>query len=275
MKTILGSSIIIALLLTGTMASGIDGSIQQDELSSLTEKTVFIEYSTTTWCPQCPDASNALYELFLSEQYPFLYVSLVSDVNGNAQERSRDFNTVAIPTIYIDGGEILFVGNTESYDSLKDTYADLIMEQKNQPNRRDITIETTAQWLGNAQIAINATVTNNENRPYMGRIRTYVNEVASRWLDEQGNPYHYAMLDFALNERLVISKQTSVTFSIIWDGMEDHNGLTFEDITKENIVITSAVFHWFSHPRLGYVGFPYIQFFFAHYIDAVDMTECN
>ena len=275
MKSRLVYGIFIGLIFLVSIVNGLGQPIENSQKSAtLNQNMLFVEYATTTWCPQCPDASNALYELYLSEQYPFYYITLVSDVNTNANQRSRDFDTVAIPTIYLNGGKSIFVGNAESYDALKNIYIDLIIEQSMEQKQHDISIETDAQWLGNAQIAINVTVTNNANRAYFGRLRTYVSEITSRWLDEQGNPYHYAMLDFAFNEKVFLPKQSSKTFTTIWDGMIDHNGLTFGDIIKENIVVTSAMYHWIPHPKLGYVSFPYIQFFFSHYTDAVDMTEC-
>ncbi len=239
------------------------------------EHTVFVEYATTTWCSQCPDASKALYELYDSSQYPFFYVSLVSDVNPNAKIRTKDYQTVAIPTIYVDGGRSLFVGNSGSYQEIKDTYQKMILENTNQAVEQDISIETKGQWLDDAQIKIDVTITNNDNTFFYGKIRTYVNEINSRWLDEQGNPYHHALLDFAFNENIFLPKKSSKSFSTIWDGKEDHNGLTFEDITKDNIMILSSVFHWAPHIRLGYVGFPYLQLFFAHYayyVDGVTLT---
>jgi hypothetical protein len=231
---------------------------------------VFIEYATTTWCPQCPNASSLLYELYNSNQYPLTYVSLVSDVNPNAQIRTKDYKTIAIPTIYINGGNTFFVGNSGTYDMLKDTYEKLIIEQVNTPLNHDITLQSECQWLGDAQIQINITITNSGNRLYYGKIRSYVNEIESRWVDQQGNPYHYALLDFAFNENIYLNKKSSKTLTTIWDGKSNHNGLLYQDITKENIMINTAIFHWVPIPHLGYFKFPYIQFFFSHKVDAID-----
>jgi glutaredoxin len=240
---------------------------------NFSQRSVFIEYDSTTWCPQCPDASKALYDLFVSEQFPFYYISLVSDVNPNAKIRSKNYNTIAIPTVYIDGGKSLFVGNAGSYDSLKNIYKNLILEHSNQTTNHNISIQSKGEWLGNAQIRINVTITNNENKLYIGKLRTYVNEIiTTRWLNSQGEPYHYAFLDFAINEQLVLSRKTSKTFTTIWDGKINHSGLTFDDIKEDNIMICSAIFHWIPHLRFGYVGFPYLQFFLSHYTDTVDVT---
>ncbi len=41
--------------------------------------TVFIEEGTATWCPNCPNAAEALFSMYNSSDYPFYYVALVWD----------------------------------------------------------------------------------------------------------------------------------------------------------------------------------------------------
>ncbi|HEC89545.1 MAG TPA: thioredoxin family protein, partial [Thermoplasmatales archaeon] len=73
--------------------------------------TVFAEYVTATWCPACPVASQALYNLYEVGETQFYFVSIVYDVNPVAKERSKQFFTVAVPTTYFDGGDKNMVGN--------------------------------------------------------------------------------------------------------------------------------------------------------------------
>ena len=52
----------------------------QKTISSTTSTfthNVFIEEGTTTWCPNCPNAAEALYSMYNSSEYPFYFVALV------------------------------------------------------------------------------------------------------------------------------------------------------------------------------------------------------
>jgi thiol-disulfide isomerase/thioredoxin len=73
---------------------------------------VFIEEGTTTWCPNCPNAAEALYSLYNNSEYPFYFVALVTDQNPIAQNRFwGHYRGMAIPTIFIDGGFNQIVGS--------------------------------------------------------------------------------------------------------------------------------------------------------------------
>ncbi len=54
--------------------------------------SVFAEYGTTTTCPYCPGASNALYSIYQSDDYPFYFVSLVSNKNSNAGQEIMELS---------------------------------------------------------------------------------------------------------------------------------------------------------------------------------------
>ena len=49
--------------------------------------TIFAEYGTATWCSYCRYAHGALKEIYAEGQYPFYYVSLVTDKNTKASAR--------------------------------------------------------------------------------------------------------------------------------------------------------------------------------------------
>ena len=47
--------------------------------SSIYTNTVFVEETTATWCPNCPMAAEALYNVYQSSNHSFYYVALVDD----------------------------------------------------------------------------------------------------------------------------------------------------------------------------------------------------
>jgi thiol-disulfide isomerase/thioredoxin len=268
-KIILFLSIMLLVLSSSISITGTKIETSSSISADFTH-TVFAEYATTTWCPNCPTAAEAINEVYESDEYQFNYVTLVSDVNPNAQERSRNYFTIAIPTIYFDGGNTLFVGNAGSIPATKSEYIQQIEENGARTPKSSLSIESSATWLGNAKIDISITIKNEGNSIYFGKVRTYVSEIESRWLDYDGNPYHNAFLAYGFNEILFLSPGSSKTFTTTWDGTVNHNGITFGDITEDNILISTAVFNWIPHLRVGYESSQYTQRYLSFFADQSD-----
>ena len=121
--------IIILFILTTLIIPAINAfptTISENKIQSTNidfTHTVFAEYATTTWCPNCPTAAEALNDIYETEEYDLLYISLVTDVNENAMDRGwGNFRTVAIPTVYFDGGNSFFVGHSGSVPATANTY---------------------------------------------------------------------------------------------------------------------------------------------------------
>ena len=73
--------------------------------------TVLVEKATSTTCPYCPAMANALYSIYNSDDYPFYYVSLVTNKNQNARTYLKQtYNYKYVPTAYFDGGYSVLVG---------------------------------------------------------------------------------------------------------------------------------------------------------------------
>ena len=246
-------------------------SNKQTTLSGFTH-TVFAEYAATTWCPNCPIAAAAIYKVDAEESNPFSYVTLVVDTNPNARNRSwfGYFNMV-IPSVYFDGGFKYIIGREETVNETADAYFDLIEEIGMRTDIKNIDLETAVSWEGNAEMSIAVTVTNNEDSFYLGFIKSYVTEIESRWIDYSGSPYHYAFLDFAINNFIFLKPHETKTITVQWDGKENHDGLTFEDISQDNILVQSAVFQWIPHLTKGYDELPqYTQRYLGFYLDQAD-----
>jgi glutaredoxin len=85
--------------------------------------TVFIEEGTTTWCPNCPNAAEGLFNMYNSSEFSFYFVALVSDQSKNAQNRFwGHYRGTAIPTIFIDGGFNQIVGSGATPKKTADLY---------------------------------------------------------------------------------------------------------------------------------------------------------
>lgn len=233
--------------------------------SYLENHTVFAEYATTTWCPQCPPASEALYEIYQEDEFDINYVSLISDVNPNAKDRVSQFVTIAIPTVYFDGGYSTIVGNGGDIPTTKQIYIDQIQEAQDRTLKHSLSTQTEVTFQEPATLSITVTIENTGNQVFIGFLKTYITEILSRWNDFDGNPYHFGLLDFAVNQIIILPRQSQKTISVQWDGAEDHNGISFGDITKDNIKVISSVFHWIPHLKKGYESDQFTQRFPAFY----------
>jgi hypothetical protein len=143
----------------------------------------------------------------------------------------------------------------------------LIEKEGQRIPKQPISIESSVEWNDNAKLTVTVTITNNGNSPYLGKLRSYVTEIESRWIDQSGNPYHFAFLDYAVNEIVILMPGKPKTLIGTFDGTSDHGGQTFSDITSDNIMVISTISHWIPHYRLGYESSQYTQRYFAFYVD--------
>ena len=238
--------------------------------------TVFAEETTATWCSNCPFVAEAIYNVYQSGDYDFFYVALVDDMNPIAKARNIDYTFIskvyAFPTVYFDGGDTNVVGRSSTVPLTEAEYRPLIEQEGERTPRQPLTLDTSATWDGNAQITITITATNEGSLPYFGKIRSYVTEIESRWIDDSGDPYHFALLDYALNRYVLLLPNKAKSFTETFDGAADHQGQTYEDITQENIQIVTTISHWIPHFRTGYESDTYNQYYLAYYVDQTDAT---
>jgi thiol-disulfide isomerase/thioredoxin len=134
----------------------------QTDYNKVTEEfthTVFIEEGTATWCHNCPDMANKLNDLYNSEEYPLYFVALVSDENDDANSRLiDDYNVYGYPTAFFDGGKNVIVGSGVSVN----TYISKIMNC-GQRDVHELNLSLSVEWLGNGNLEITYSITNNEN----------------------------------------------------------------------------------------------------------------
>lgn len=93
-------------------------------------------------------------------------------------------------------------------------------------------------------------------QPYNGYLRVYIIEPDSRWNMYDGNPYHYAFLDFAYNDMVSINYLGTYTDSITYKG----------DFENDNVMVVATVFN--PEPHLRYSNPASSHPYEAHYVDA-------
>ena len=280
-KKIVTISILLIMFFTVFNGTALSKTFRtNDDLSSNTisfTHTVLAEFGGVTWCPHCPPASEALYRIYNSSDYPFYYVFFVRDKNPIAGERMKQYFAWYIPMVYLDGGYIAEERNQEA------AYREAI-QQSGERVVHNINISLDVTWMGDARIKVDITVRNLDNKFYFGWLRTYVTEITSRWIDQKGLPFHFGFLDYAFNKLISIPPNGEFTSSTIWDGNQQHGNLTYSDITKDNIMVISAVSYWYPHinknpwdkPRpLRYMAFYVDQTTAAKPIDDIDDSSSS
>jgi len=113
---------------------------------------------------------------------------------------------------------------------------------------------TTDEEIGNWRIIVN--VNNNENEVYAGNLRVYLVEPTSRWNNEDGNPYHYGVLDLPIDENIRI--ENSFEKNITW------NPEIVDGIDENNVMVIAALYNATPYERYSYENRP----FDAYFVDA-------
>jgi hypothetical protein len=263
---------IVMLLLLGSTISITANNKELDAKTADFTHTVFAEECTATWCPNCPMAAEALYNIYVSGDYPFYYVAMVDDMSTIAKSRNKEYvfgivKGYAFPTVYFDGGDTNFDGLGSTVPATETEYRSLIEQEGTRTPKQPITMNSSVIWEGNAKLTITISITNDGSLPYLGRLRSYVTEIESRWNDNSGDPYHFAFLDYAVNKLVLLMPGKTKTVIGSFDGNSDHGGQTFGDITSDNIMVISAIFNWIPHYRIGFESETFTQRYFARFAD--------
>jgi len=262
-KKIFGSIITVFLIFSLFFSAASSTDSTENELdSNKTDRsythTAFVQVGTATWCPSCPSSNTGWHNAYESGNYDFEYCEIVVDKpNGGVADvyMSNFYNLAWLPTSYYDGGYDVVVGSAGLTAHLDTTGERTVYDID-----ADI---TSCQWLGQEQISVDISVTNNEATKYTGFIRVLVLEEESpRWNDDAGNPYYHAFLDFVIpNTAITILAGETYTNGAVWDGSSFNN----PDLDENNIQVILAVFNDDFHT--GYSDPPSGDPFTAYYVD--------
>ena len=216
-------------------------------IKSVHASPVLCEYITSTTCQACPPVSEYLYGIQSSHNYPFYYITFVTDKNSEAENISENYNIFGYPTAIFNGGYAVVFGKHEKSD-----YINAI--EKCMERRSEITIKINSYW-DDEGLSIDANITSGYNF-YSGILKIYVVEPVSEWRDYAGNKFKYAFMGYALNENFSISKGEK-NFHVMWKG----------NVTN-NILIIAAVYS--GNEEIRYSDSPFNNHpFKAHFLDAL------
>lgn len=250
-----------------------DGSIYytisvSENIEELTH-TVFIEEATGETCKYCPGVSELIHELYNSGDYNFEYVSLVVQHEPAYKRLKDDYNNLAQPTVYIDGGYKVVPGGGEEksdVDASKFIEAIRAAELRNVPK---IKVNVTASYETNSSsFTTNVIVKNLEDDTYNGTLKVYLAEIVSRWDYQTGGTINHGFIDYIINEKFSVdSGEEYSPASKDWD---------LTDLNPENLMVVAVVFN--PEAKKGYSmpegdteedKYP----FDAYYADAADSAK--
>jgi hypothetical protein len=222
---------------------------------------VLVEEATSTSCAACPAVADILYELYDPEDPSFYFISMVDDKASKAHNRLYDeYNVLGFPTVYFDGGYEVIMGGGHEKSLFSQKISNCISR-----NYADILLNVSADWDdANSELNVTVGVKNNEPGKYEGTLRVYITEIHSRWPDHKGNAFHFAFLDYAIDEKIQLEPYENQSFTNIWTP-------NFPNVYPENLLIIGAVFN--SEAETAYSFPPNNRPFDAYYADATEATR--
>jgi len=216
---------------------------------------VFIEEGTATWCHNCPEVAEKLHTLFESDDYNFYYVSMVQDKNSKSEDRLKnDYNIYAYPTVYIDGGYDIAIGEKDL-----DFYKEKIAKASKREVPKLYLNVTSKLNEEKTEITTDVFIKNYDEEEYNGRLKLYLTERNS-WQYYGGEGiYHYGFIKYLLDEEIDIDTKEEKTIE---------TSLKVDSLDPDNLMIVGVVFN--SEPIEKYSNPPDEKSFDAYYADACD-----
>jgi hypothetical protein len=246
MNKILPIVLIGIFILSGFGASALNEDIKDTnsktieyQAQSIDDKAfthnVLVEYGTTTSCPHCPPVRGYLNTIYSSGDYDFFYITLNADKESLANARYWEIpgSTGSVPQVFFDGGYRTLIGNQGSTTP----YISTINYCGNR-GVANIALEVNVVWLGNAEMEVEVSVTNNGGSSYSGHLHAYVTEIESRWNDYSGNKYDFSMIGYAFNQNINVGAGNTWSDTVTWNGASHGYG----NIVEDNIMIVASIF---------------------------------
>jgi hypothetical protein len=129
-----------------------------------------------------------------------------------------------------------------------------------------LNLNVSAEWNENrTELKTTVTVENKGKGKYSGQLKVYITEIKSRWNDFNGNPYHFAFLDYAINQKIEIEGKNKKIVTETWDA-------SYPDVYPENLWVIAVVFNSESNQKFS-VPQSNKNAFNAYYADGADATR--
>jgi hypothetical protein len=262
---------VLVFLLLGTPIAGSENTELNDspQARATFTHTVFVEDITATWCVYCPSSSAEMDALYESGNYDFYYVSMITQdengetINDDAQQRANDYKISGYPTAMFDGGYEEVIGGQSDGTNYQNA-----IESCGARPVPDLDLVLTATYVPDQKIEVNVQLTNNNVDVYSGNLRIYIVEIESRYLDYDGNKYHYGFLDYAMNTNININPDETYENDATWDSLTatDTQGNSFGIPDPDNIMVFATVFNSERNIKTR-VAAPPNNVYFAYYAD--------
>jgi thiol-disulfide isomerase/thioredoxin len=180
---------------------------------------VFVEMFSTTWCGPCVKAEAAMEKLWYeTEEHYFHFVTLVTDVNEEADERMDPFGFTSVPDAVFDGGVEIETG---AGDDVVDIYRGILGDvgAREVPDAVvDVTIDDVTAT------SVDITVKGKSGSNLDAFLRVYVYEPLSRHNDVDDEPIPNGFLGFAAREDVTLgSNVREFSYSFEGTGMASDN----------------------------------------------------
>ena len=133
-----------------------ESSVKNDEFTH----TVLCEVGSATTCPSCPVMASTLEQIYENGEYPFYFIEMVTDKNGFANGRMRDYNLKYLPSGFYDGGYGLVIGGAADATEHKE-----VIEAAGARDVHDLNFSLSSRWVSEGTIDITVDITNNEELP--------------------------------------------------------------------------------------------------------------
>jgi len=195
-----------------------------------------LELFSTTWCQYSPSAEEAARELNAEYGEHFSFVTMLTDVNGDAAARSDHYQVAGVPDAVFDGGYRREIGRQYGTDTYEGHIEDCGTRDP-LPPRVELAVEAVDNGDGTMDVSYTATCTEALALPFLdAHIRVYIVEKESRYLDIDESPIPYAFLDYAFDEDIRLLSQVEVSDTVTWDFSDDENA------AFDNLVVIAALF---------------------------------
>jgi len=228
--------------------------------------TVFIEEASYTSCAPCTKVASIIDELYNSGEYNFYYVSLIEDKSDKAKKRlDEEYNVYGYPVVFIDGGyKVLSGGGIE-----KSEFVNAIRAAESRKDAPEININITVKYNENtSELSTTIYAVSNETEKYTGRLRIYLTEIISRWNQANTKAYHYAFLDYIINEEISIAGKGDITVTY----KRNITGFAVPDLAPEELMIVAVIFSSESVKADSYPSRDDKGEFDAYFADATSAT---
>lgn len=233
-------------------------------------RKVFIEESTATICKYCVNVAEVLHKLYNPDDPEFYYISLVDDENKLAEDYLiNHYNRRDNPTVFIDGGFEVIYGFIENFEN--------VLKQKIQNSLlRDVpelTLEITAEWNeSRKELTSRVNIENKDPSTYTGELKVFISEIKStRWKDYNGDAFHYAFLEYILEQNIELNSEETQKITSVWNASESK----YSDVIPENLMVYAVLFN--SESTKKYSDPPPLgknkNQFDAYYSDAIEATR--